>query len=591
MRVRSVLFTVVATLGVFATATALAPAARAGGGPTPIVVDTPNDVVNGGDGLTSLREAVTVANNDGGSSQIVLGTAVTYQLTICGGSGQEDGNLDGDLDHLPGHPLDIVGNGSTVEQTCADERVIDNATGALTVDDTVVTGGDALLNGGGIESAGSVTLESTHIVGNEAANDGGGVWTLLALAVNDTVVEANHAPAGNGGGASGGAGGPVTVTDSAFLTNSAQNGGGLNATGTATITNTTFAENTGELAAGAVLAGGALELDHATLVDGFGPSTLRTFSGLTAFASVVEKGSVSTCVVTGGTVSEGFNIESSTTCGFNQGSDQTAVADLGLGPARDNGSPPTAYPLNGSPAVDTVAPASCDALLPADQRGVTRPFGGGCDSGATEAVYPPHGFSDVALWMEDGVRWITSGVNQPPLMVGFGDSTFRGTEDLSRGQAVRMLYRLAGEPPGPFPAHGFSDVPAWIETPVRWAKATNVMTGYPDSTFRPDDPVTRAQLTRMNHRAAGSPPTGSLDPHGFSDVPLWVETAVTWAAHDWDGAGPGVPLMNGFPDGTFKPNDSIVRGAVARKEYRLAITPAAWAVPANAPATVPFVQP
>jgi hypothetical protein len=57
-----------------------------------------------------------------------------------------------------------------------------------------------------------------------------------------------------------------------------------------------------------------------------------------------------------------------------------------------------------------------------------------------------------------------------------------------------------------YPAHGLTDVPAWVEEAVRWAvrdpagAALPVMTGYPDATFRPDLAITRAAVTRALYR-------------------------------------------------------------------------------------------
>jgi hypothetical protein len=69
---------------------------------------------------------------------------------------------------------------------------------------------------------------------------------------------------------------------------------------------------------------------------------------------------------------------------FNQGGDQTGVADPGLGPLGNNGGPTQTHaPLAGSsPAIDAVT-GTCPP--PADdQRGVARPQGPACDIGAVE---------------------------------------------------------------------------------------------------------------------------------------------------------------------------------------------------------------
>ena len=72
--------------------------------------------------------------------------------------------------------------------------------------------------------------------------------------------------------------------------------------------------------------------------------------------------------------------------------DQNNVAS-GLDPSglQDNGGPTKTIALiGGSSAIDAIPPASCTDVdgntLATDQRGVARPHGNGCDSGAYEAV-------------------------------------------------------------------------------------------------------------------------------------------------------------------------------------------------------------
>jgi hypothetical protein len=51
-----------------------------------------------------------------------------------------------------------------------------------------------------------------------------------------------------------------------------------------------------------------------------------------------------------------------------------------------------------------------------------------------------------------------------------------------------------------------------------------------------------------------------LPDHGFSDVPRWVDAAVTWIAHEG--------LVSGYDNGTFRPNRVMARAALSRILYR-----------------------
>ena len=261
---------------------------------------------------------------------------------------------------------------------------------------------------------------------------------------------------------------------------------------------------------------------------------------------------------------------------------QPDVEDLRLGPARNNGGTTlTRFPLAGSPLVDAVA--SCTDTD--DQRGIPRPFGAGCDAGAVEAVFEPHVFGDVDPWVEDAVRWLNSDVNDPPLMVGLTPTQFGHELAIKRSQVVRGLYRLEGEPdPSAYPPHPFTDVPAWVEDAVRWGFGEGIVTGETPTLFKPGELITRGQVVRMVYRVAGSPDVGAIDPPPFTDVPGWVADAVRWAANP-DNA---LPIMTGETPTQFNAEEDITRGQVARMVWRLALTPEAWADVGDAPGTVLF---
>src|SRR5688572_6482411 len=79
---------------------------------TVYVVTTESDVVDGGDGQLSLREAVDASNSDGDASTIQLTAEAEYDLTLCGpAASQDDNNLTGDLDHTADEALTISSPG------------------------------------------------------------------------------------------------------------------------------------------------------------------------------------------------------------------------------------------------------------------------------------------------------------------------------------------------------------------------------------------------------------------------------------------------------------------------------------------------
>jgi hypothetical protein len=105
----------------------------------------------------------------------------------------------------------------------------------------------------------------------------------------------------------------------------------------------------------------------------------------------------------------------------------------------------------------------------------------------------------------------------------------------------------------------FSDVPPdhWAYTYVQYMACNNIMTGYPDGTFHPDYTATRGQFSKVIVLAEQWPIDTSGGPH-FSDVPQsntfypYVETAYHRN------------IINGYPNGTFLPNNGVTRGQLSK---------------------------
>ena len=171
-------------------------------------------------------------------------------------------------------------------------------------------------------------------------------------------------------------------------------------------------------------------------------------------------------------------------------------------------------------------------------------------AGSFVDVPPDHRFHDAISWA--AAEGIT---------LGYPDGTFRPGEDVTRQAMVAFLHRLAGEPISA-DSPEFSDVPAdhLFHDAIAWAAAEGITLGYPDGTFRPDDLVSRQGSVAFLHRFGGEP--ASAHPAGFLDVPPehLFHDAIAWAAEQG--------VTTGYPDGYFRPGETVTRQAAAAFLHR-----------------------
>ncbi|MEM8721222.1 MAG: DUF3747 domain-containing protein [Cyanobacteria bacterium P01_G01_bin.39] len=96
-------------------------------------------------------------------------------------------------------------------------------------------------------------------------------------------------------------------------------------------------------------------------------------------------------------------------------------------------------------------------------------------------------------------------------IAGFKDNTFRPTESLTREQLVSMVYGALEtidsvnlKPASTVPTQPYPDVEStrWSATKIQWAKENEIVKGYPDGSFKPGTPVTRAELIAVLQNVA-----------------------------------------------------------------------------------------
>ena len=139
-------------------------------------------------------------------------------------------------------------------------------------------------------------------------------------------------------------------------------------------------------------------------------------------------------------------------------------------------------------------------------------------------------FTDIPAdaWYADEVRYCY----EYGIFAGTSDTTFSPDDTLTRAMLVTILYRAAGSPSldNENLGYPFSDVPgdSWYADGVYWARMEGVVGGYGNNAFGPDDPVTREQAVTILWRYAGSPTASSGTFSDSADLADWAVSAAGW---------------------------------------------------------------
>lgn len=93
----------------------------------------------------------------------------------------------------------------------------------------------------------------------------------------------------------------------------------------------------------------------------------------------------------------------------------------------------------------------------------------------------------------------------------------------------------------------------WAYPQIQSLVDDGVVVGYPDDTFKPDQPVTRAEFATMALKAINQDNAKAKETFEFSDVPT------DYWAHDNIQRAFSFDLVKGFPDGSFNPEGSVTK--------------------------------
>lgn len=185
----------------------------------------------------------------------------------------------------------------------------------------------------------------------------------------------------------------------------------------------------------------------------------------------------------------------------------------------------------------------------------------GAASPKTEAAGEAMPFTDVPedAWYYEAVAALA----REGLMNGVSETAFGPEQPVSRAMLVTVLHR-AVDCPAARAGNPFRDVPEgqWYTEAVLWAAETGTAQGYGGGLFGPGGLVTREQIAAVLWRLAGTPaPGGSLD--AFSDgdaVSGWARDAMAWCVEQG--------ILKGSDNGTLESTRTATRAEIAVILYR-----------------------
>jgi hypothetical protein len=137
---------------------------------------------------------------------------------------------------------------------------------------------------------------------------------------------------------------------------------------------------------------------------------------------------------------------------------------------------------------------------------------------------------------------------------GYPDGTVQPEGNITRSEVATMIYRLLTEDRRMeiFTSEGnYSDVDVanWFNKAVASMTVGEYVNGYPDGSFKPNQAITRAEFVAIVVRFLEGP---RLTDNPFSDIDNH------WA-HDYIIDAVGAGWISGYPDGTFQPDKPITR--------------------------------
>ena len=175
-------------------------------------------------------------------------------------------------------------------------------------------------------------------------------------------------------------------------------------------------------------------------------------------------------------------------------------------------------------------------------------YSSGGGSGGSNRPKPP------VVEIPDDVPTGLNGKDHYAYIIGYGNNDVRPQNNITRAEVATIFFRLLTDETrtaNMTKSNSYNDVKDgdWFCCAVSTLSKMGIIKGYEDGSFKPNDPISRAEFAAI---AARFDPDGDKTPASFADVTShWAKDEISIAAnHGW---------IKGYEDGSFKPDQKITR--------------------------------
>ncbi|MDF2714663.1 MAG: hypothetical protein K0R28_1588, partial [Paenibacillus sp.] len=143
------------------------------------------------------------------------------------------------------------------------------------------------------------------------------------------------------------------------------------------------------------------------------------------------------------------------------------------------------------------------------------------------------------------------GASHKAYITGYSDGTFGPERSITRAEMAAILVRTIDMSSDEAKGVAYSDISSgcWAKEAIDKMAKTGLMQGYPDASFRPEQTITRAEMAAI---AAKLRHDARSDNNQFTDTNgHWAQSAISQVK----AAG----IMDGYPDSAFRPEQSLTR--------------------------------